>query len=187
MGAVTRRYSDSMALRLRPFRQDDESAALAAHAAVLADDFHFLLGWDATMSWSDFLRALDQQRRGLNLAENQVRAVQLVADVDGELVGRVSVRFELNSFLATTGGNIGYAVVPVHRKKGIATEMLRQALVVIRAEGVDRVLVTCSNSNTGSRRVIENCGGTFESTVPLEEGQSLCHDNGPGVRRYWIE
>ena len=139
------------------------------------------------MSWSDFLRVLDEQRRGVNLAENQVRAVQLVAEVDAELVGRVSVRFELNSFLATSGEHIGYAVVPAHRKKGCATEMLRQALVVIRAEGVDRVLVTCNDGNAGSRRVIENCGGTFESIVPLEAGQSLCDDNGQGVRRYWIE
>lgn len=175
-----------MALRLRPYRQDDESAALAAHQELLADDFHFLLSWDATMSWSEFLRVLDEQRRGVNLAEDQVRAVQLVAEVEGELVGRVSVRFALNGFLATTGGHIGYAVVPAHRKKGCATEMLRQSLVVVRAEGVDRVLVTCLDGNAGSRRVIETCGGTFDSSVPLEAGQSLCHDNGQSVRRYWI-
>jgi predicted acetyltransferase len=184
---VDRKYAETMALRLRPYGQDDESDALAAHEALLADDFHFLLGWDATTSWSDFLHALNEQRRGVNLAENRVRAVQLVAEADGELVGRVSVRFELNDFLATTGGHIGYAVVPAHRKKGFATEMLRQALVVIRAEGVDRVLITCLNGNAGSRRVIENCGGKFESVVPLEEGQTLCIDNGEGVRRYWIE
>lgn len=176
-----------MSLRLRPYRKGDASAAIAAHEEVLADDFHFLLGWNATMSWSDFLRVLDEQRRGVNLLEHQVRAAQLVADVDGEFVGRVSIRFELNDFLATTGGHIGYAVVPAHRKKGYATEILRQALVVIRAESVDRVLVTCSDANVGSRRVIENCGGSFESIVPLEAGQSLCHDDAQGVRRYWIE
>ncbi|MHB8379124.1 MAG: GNAT family N-acetyltransferase [Acidimicrobiales bacterium] len=176
-----------MALRLRPYGQGDQSAALAAHEALLADDFHFLLGWEATMSWTDFLHALDEQRRGVNLAENRVRAVQLVAEADGELVGRVSVRFELNEYLATTGGHIGYAVVPAHRKKGFATEMLRQSLVVIRAEGVDRVLMTCLDGNIGSRRVIESCGGKFESVVPLEEGQTLCVDDGKGVRRYWID
>ncbi|HEV3267229.1 MAG TPA: GNAT family N-acetyltransferase [Acidimicrobiales bacterium] len=176
-----------MALRLRPYRHGDESAALGAHAALLADDFHFLLGWNDTMSWSDFLRALDDQRRGANLAQNQVRAVQLVAEADGELVGRVSIRFELNDFLATTGGHVGYGVVPAHRRKGYASEILRQALVVIRADGVDRVLVTCLEDNVGSRRVIEACGGAYESTVPLEEGQTLCVGSGQGVRRYWFE
>lgn len=184
---MDRQYADKMAFRLRPFRPDDESAAVAAHRDVLADDFHFLLGWDGTMPWSNYLQALDEQRRGVNLAENQVRAVQLVAEVDGELVGRVSIRFSLNEFLATTGGHIGYAVVPAHRKRGYATEILRQALVVIRAEGVDRVLVTCKDSNMGSRRVIENCGGVFESIVPIEPEQSLCHGSGEGARRYWFE
>jgi predicted acetyltransferase len=176
-----------MVLRLRPYRAEDEAAALAAHEALLVDDFHFLLGWDDTMAWSDFLQALDDQRRGLNLSETQVHAVQLAAVVEGELVGRASVRFELNGFFATTGGHIGYAVTPAHRRKGYAAEILRQALVVVRAEGVDRVLVTCSENNAGSRRVIESCGGTFQSSVPLEAGQSLCRDGGKGVRRYWIE
>jgi predicted acetyltransferase len=112
--------------------------------------------------------------------------VQLVADVEGELVGRVSVRFELSGTLLTTGGHIGYAVVPAHRNKGYATEILRQALVLIRADGVDRVLMTCDDSNIASRRVIESCGGVFESVVPLEVGQSLFHDSDQVIRRYWI-
>jgi predicted acetyltransferase len=165
----------------------DEASALAAHEALLFDDFHFLLEFDPAKPWPNFLRAIDDQRRGVDLAENQVRATQLVAEVDGELVGRTSIRFELSGFLATTGGHIGYCVVPTHRRKGYATEILRQALVVIRAEGIDRVLVTCGDDNAGSRRVIESCGGAFESIVPLEEGQSLCRDDEKSVRRYWIE
>jgi len=175
-----------MTLRLRPYQVDDEAPALAAHEALLADDFHFLLSWDATKSWSDFLRVLDDQRRGANLSEDQVRAVQLVADVDGELVGRVSVRFELSGFLATTGGHIGYAVIPTRRNKGYATEILRQALVLTRAEGIDRTLLTCGDNNIASRRAIESCGGIFESLFPLEAEQGLGNQDHQFVRRYWI-
>jgi predicted acetyltransferase len=167
-------------LRLRPYRVDDEGDALAAHEALRADEFHFLLGWDPSMPWMDFLIALENQRLGRNLTDEQVRAVQLVADVDGEFVGRASIRFSLNDFLALRGGHIGYAVVPPHRRRGYATEILRQALVVIRAEGVNRVLVTCEDSNIGSLEVIERVGGVLESIVPLEEG-------GPSLSRYWIE
>ena len=47
-----------------------------------------------------------------------------------------------------------------------------------RAEGVDRVLVTCDDDNVGSVRVIERCGGVFESVVT---------NRGRGrTRRYWI-
>jgi predicted acetyltransferase len=115
-----------------------------------------------------------------------VRALQLIAEVEGELVGRVSIRFELNDFLAATGGHVGYAVVPTHRKKGYATEILQQALAILRAEGVVRVLVTCKDSNDGSRKVIEHCGGVFESIVPIGPEEGLCSDTGEGVRRYWI-
>jgi predicted acetyltransferase len=168
-----------MTLRLRPYQLRDEAAALAAHDALLADDFHFLLSWRPTMTWTEFLLALENQRRGLHLAEDQVRAVQLAAVVDGELVGRVSLRFTLNEFLAQHGGHIGYGVVPAHRRKGYASEILRQALVVIRAEGVERVLVTCDDGNVGSSGAIERAGGVLESIVPSEVG-------GAGLRRYWI-
>ena len=42
--------------------------------------------------------------------------------------------------------------------RGYATEILRQSLVIARANGVDRVLVYCDEDNAGSRAVIESCG-----------------------------
>ncbi len=168
-----------MTLRLRPYQPSDEAAALAANDALLADEFHFLLSWDPAMSWSDFLTALENQRQGRNLTDEQVRAVQLVADVEGEFVGRVSIRFLLNDFLAERGGHVGYAVVPAQRRRGYASEILRQALEILRAEGIERVLVTCDEVNVGSVAVIERCGGVFERIVPALDG-------GTGIRRYWI-
>lgn len=169
-----------MMLRLRPYRLEDEAAALAAHEAMLAEDFHFLLQHDPAMTWSDFLHSVDEQRRGVNVPADRVRGVQLAAEADGHLVGRVSIRFSLNEFLSAYGGHIGYAVVPAHRRRGYATEILRQALVVIRAEGVERVLMTCDDTNVGSARAIERNGGVLESVVPSE-------DRRKALRRYWID
>ena len=166
-----------MDLRLRPYRVDDEETALAINEAMVADDFQFLLGWNDALTWSRFLAAIEDQRRGRNLRGDQVRAVQLAADVGGELVGRVSIRFELNEFLAQKGGHIGYGVAPAHRRRGYASEILRQALVVIRAEGVSPVLVACDENNVGSARTIERNGGIYESSVPHEKS---------AIRRYWI-
>ena len=114
------------------------------------------------------------------MPDGLVPATFLVADVDGVLVGRTSIRHELDEFLAREGGHIGYAVVAEHRRRGYATEILRQSLVLARAVGVDRVLVTCDDDNVGSATVIERCGGVFESLVDSSEG-------GPPKRRYWID
>jgi predicted acetyltransferase len=169
-----------MSLRLRPYRVNDESAAVAIHEAMLSEHFHFLLGWESSMPWSAFLSSIEDQRRGKHLSRYQVRGRQLVADVDGDIIGRVSLRFELNEYLTERGGHIGYGVAPAHRRKGYATEILRQALVVIRAEGVDPVLVTCDEHNVASYRTIERNGGVLDSIAPPNYGEV------ESVRRYWI-
>jgi predicted acetyltransferase len=169
-----------MALRLRPYRLEDEPAARAAHEAILPEDFQFLLSWDPAMSWAEFLGRVEDQRRSTVVTEDRVPAVQLAAVVDGELVGRAAIRFALNEFLSTIGGHIGYAVVPAHRRRGYATEILRQSLVVLRAGGVERALVTCYDTNVGSARAIEANGGVFESLIRSGDG-------GGAVRRYWID
>ncbi|HEY1833385.1 MAG TPA: GNAT family N-acetyltransferase [Solirubrobacteraceae bacterium] len=165
-------------LRLRPLRPDDEHEARAAHDELEADHFSFLLGWQRGDDWDAYVSSLARRRRGLDVPDGLVPASFLVADVDGVLVGRVSIRHELNEHLANVGGHIGYGVRPMCRGRGYATEMLRQALVIARAEGVGDVLVTCDEDNVASRTVIERLGGEFEDLRP-EEGE-------PVKRRYWI-
>ena len=97
--------------------------------------------------------------------------------VDGQVVGRASVRHALSEQLLRLGGHIGYGVLPQFRRRGYATEILRQSLVVARAAGVDRVLVTCDDDNLGSIAVIERCGGRRDPEWPGDEG----------TRRYWID
>jgi predicted acetyltransferase len=90
----------------------------------------------------------------------------------------VSVRHALNEALARVGGHIGYAVRPAHRRRGYATEMLRQSLVVARSVGVQRALVTCDDDNVASARTIERCGGVLQDLVRV--------DGRPAKRRYWV-
>jgi predicted acetyltransferase len=117
---------------------------------------------------------------GTSQPAGRVPGTFLVADVGGEIVGRSSIRFALNEFLAREGGHIGYAVLPWHRRRGFATEILRQSLVIARAHGVGRVLVICDDDNAGSRVVIETCGGQLESVIETNPQE-------PPKRRYWID
>lgn len=132
------------------------------------------------MSWAGYLRILADAKAGLNLPERHVPSTFLVADVDGQVAGRVSIRHELNDVLRVEGGHIGYCVRPVYRRQGYATEILRQALIVARSIGIDRVLVTCDDDNAGSIAVIERNGGKLDSVRPAT-------DDAPAHRAYWID
>ena len=158
---------------------------MAAHREFVAEAgspdaaFPFLLLWTPEVSWSDYLRLLHGLRDGSAVPEGLVHSSFLLAEVDGALVGRVSLRFELNQWLAAEGGNIGYGVRPAFRRRGYATEILRQGLALLRAAGVARVLVVCNDANAGSATVIERGGGVLESLVTPDDGD-------PPFRRYWI-
>ena len=164
-------------LRLRPFRVDDEADARAAHEAMRVDAFPFLLDYLPREPWATWLARREAHVRGEQMDPGWVPSTFLAATVQGTLVGRASIRHELNDWLATYGGHIGYAVVPAVRRRGYGTEILRQALVVARSLGVDEVLVTCDVGNRASAGVIEACGGQFES---------IAAGDNPPKRRYWF-
>ena len=166
-------------LRLRPLRPDDEAQFAVAHRAMAAEGFTFGLGYEPGQSWAAYLGRVDGQRRGVGLPDGWVPTTLLVADVGGCIVGRASIRHELNDRLRIEGGHIGYCVVAECRRRGYATEILRQGLVVVRSLGIGRVLITCNDDNLGSATVIERCGGVFDSMSKADDGHR--------VRRYWID
>jgi predicted acetyltransferase len=167
-------------LRLRPLRPEDEPAFLAGHAAMAGEDFTFGLGYSPGMNFDDYIKQLEDHRAGVNLPERFVPSSFLVAEAGGQIVGRTSIRHELNDFLLREGGHIGYGVLAEHRRRGYATEILRQSLIIARSLGIDRVLVTCDDDNIGSIKTIEACGGRLENVVSVE-GQQVPR------RRYWID
>ena len=142
------------------------------------DGFDFLLLPEGA-TWEQYLARVARDRDGLDLAPGRVPATMLFAVVGEEIVGRVHIRHELTPALLEEGGHLGYGVRPAHRRRGYATEMLRQGLEVVRTLGVDRALVTCDDDNPGSIGTIERCGGVLEDTRPREGGAL--------TRRYWID
>ena len=110
-----------------------------------------------------------------------VPATQFVylRESDRKIVGMIQVRHELNDYLARFGGHIGYSVRPDERRKGYAAQMLADVLPYCRALGLENVLITCLETNEGSRRTILKNGGAYDSSV--REPDEACD-----IQRYWI-
>jgi predicted acetyltransferase len=117
----------------------------------------------------------DSNRR----TETLVPKTHLWAVTEEGFVGRISIHHELNDALRVEGGHIGYDTVPSFRGRGVATEMLRQALPLARVLGLTEVLLTCDDTNVASIRVIERNGGLLRETKALAV-------NRPLKRYYWI-
>jgi predicted acetyltransferase len=166
-------------VRLRPLAVADEEQARQAHEELAQEGFSFLLDLRDGEPWPAYLDRLDKVRRGVDVPEGWVPATYLVAEVDGDVVGRVSIRHELNAYLAEVGGHIGYGVRRGVRRRGYATDILRRSLLLAQQLGVDPALVTCDDDNIGSATVIERCGGVLDGVVPGRYGE-------PAKRRYWV-
>jgi len=168
----------SSALQLRRPVLADEAIVRAAQIELELEGFVF--AWELTpeRSWSAYLERLDRLHVGVDLPEGVVKSTFFLAEVNGEVVGSTSIRYELNEYLRDFGGHIGYCVRPIFRRQGYAATMLRLQIESARAVGIDDILVTCLGSNAASAAVIESCGGEYE--------HSLTRPDGAIFRRYWF-
>ena len=132
------------------------------------------------MKYSDMLEILRKETAGIELHPGRVPHSMLYGFLGTEIVGRVSVRHELNEKLRHRGGHIGYAVAPRFRQRGYAKSMVAQALEYCRGLGLSELMVTCGDTNEGSWKVVESFGGKLQDKIWDEEDSEL-------IRRYWIK
>ena len=166
-----------MPLLLRRPAPTDADQFAAAHAAMVGFTFG-LAQYDPAEPFSRYLARLDAEHTG-EVPPGRVPATFLVACTgDGTIVGRVSIRHRLNEALAISGGHIGYGVLPRHRRRGHATDILTQAVGWAAARGIGPdLLLTCNDTNVASAATILRCGGRPAGTALVA---------GSRIRRYWI-
>lgn len=128
---------------------------------------------------NEYLRFCAWEEDPASRSDSHVPATQfvLIRKNDNRVLGFLSLRHELNDYLARFGGHIGYSIRPSERRKGYAKEMFRLALPHCRALGLDRVLITCSDGNIGSERTILANGGVYESTASTDDKR---------LKRFWV-
>ena len=99
---------------------------------------------------------------------------------EGDYIGHVGIRHQLNEHLRNIGGHIGYDIRPSKRGRGYGNKILQLALPKAKEIGIDRALLTCDETNVPSRAIIEKSGGILENKVPNPE-------TGVDKLRYWID
>jgi predicted acetyltransferase len=168
---------------LRHLRQEDESKFIKALNAKWEAGFSFAHYWESLgiKNFKRYIEIVPDFPEGKHIPENHVPCTFLFAFNDeNELVGRTSIRHDLNDELLKVGGHIGYGVIPSYRRRGYATTILYESLNYVRENlpEIEKVLVTCDEGNTGSQKTIEKNGGTLEDIL----------DVGKEVRkmRFWI-
>lgn len=132
--------------------------------------------------YKEWVSKVSAKTKRANVSENKVPSYTYfyVREENMKIIGMIDIRLELNDFLLTEGGHIGYSIRPTERGKGYGTMMLQKALEFCKSIGLNKVLIICDKVNNASAGVIKNCGGQLENEIYSEK-------YGEVLQRYWIE
>ena len=124
------------------------------------------LGFSGDTDYDVWLEMITNERLGIDLEKGKVPVTKYFLMRDARIIGHLTIRHSIdNEFLAVYGGHIGYGIRPSERKKGYGTKILAMALEECKKIGLEEVLVTCRESNTGANKVIINNGGVLQGKV----------------------
>lgn len=119
--------------------------------------------WDKTDDFNVWLENVSK-----NTSKETVNPNWVVTDTffairehDEKIIGIIDFRHELNEFLKDFG-HCGYSVRPSERKKGYATEMLKQLLDIARKNGLKTIQLACVKDNVPSIKTITKNGGIYK-------------------------
>lgn len=92
-------------------------------------------------------------------------------DENESIIGIIDFRHELKGFLVDFGHS-GYSVRPSERKKGYATEMLKQLIEVAKEAGLSSLQLSVESTNEPSIKIIVKNGGVYERSFTFEGEQA---------------
>lgn len=122
--------------------------------------------WGGMSSYTDWLKMIRDSlyAETCNPKWGVMSTFFAVRENDNRIVGVVNLRHMLTEKFIDSG-HIGYSVRPTERKKGYATEMLKQLIVYAEAQGLCKVELVCKEDNVGSIKTIVSNNGKLLKTL----------------------
>ena len=110
----------------------------------------------------DYIKKLIDVSNGVGIKQEYVPQTVYWLYIDDKVVGISKLRHYLNDKLRKKGGNIGFCIRPSERRKGYGTILLSETLKKAETMGISKALITCDETNTASRKIIEKNSGKLE-------------------------
>lgn len=172
--------STNASLIVRELSSRDENSFLNSLLEWKHEDRSWMtFDWKPGMSHEEHLKILYNNKNNINLPSHFVASTMLYGFIEDQIIGRVHLRHKLNENLLLRGGHMGYAVSEKFRNQGFGLALAKAGYQQLSNQlQVEKVLITCATSNTGSVHIIESLGGKLENIVKDENGIDTC--------RYWI-
>ncbi len=85
-----------------------------------------------------------------------------IRESDNKIVGTINIRYTLNEYLRKIAGHIGYGIRPSERRKGLAKIQLYLALKEAYKVNLNKVMISCEETNIASEKTILALGGILE-------------------------
>ena len=139
-----------MSVVIRPARPEDAPALAALGVAVGREEGAWLLtsnGW----------RSVADERRYLRALKRFPDAAVYVADDDGDVVGRLSLARDHHP-ASRHVADLGLMVAATHRRRGVGTALLEQAVAWARDAGVRKLELHVFPWNEPALRLYEAFG-----------------------------
>jgi predicted acetyltransferase len=165
---------------VKPTEQSKDAVLAYRDEFAVPGDGHGTASLGSAATYEQWLQRVRDLEHNETLPEGYVPSSTYLAirKADQKVVGMLAIRHWLNEALEFEGGHIGYSVRVSERRKGYATEMLKQALSICAEMRITEVLLTCDKGNVGSVSVIKANGGVLHSEFSEADGNL--------AQRYWI-
>ena len=137
--------------------------------------------FDTMEEFARYIQMLDDCENGILDKKFCSTSSYFLVDENDRLIGAASLRHHLTVAVLNSWGHIGYGIRPSERRKGYATRQLQMVLEEAKGKKLRKILIGAHETNIGSCRVIETCGGQFAGIVPDPDEPEK------NIRQYWIK